>query len=145
MKMVLDTRKLNKALQDIANAIRAEIKAKTRQGVDMNGAPFQPYSDAYAKFKLDYTRGKRDISAARIGRANVVNLLLKGTMMHSMSVGKIKDGYEIFFSEKAMAVRAWTHHTGAGNMPKREFFGIAAARDKQLYNKYMPKDVARFA
>jgi hypothetical protein len=145
MKMVLDTKKLDKALQDIANAIRKNIVDLTRLGVDMNRTPFKPYSEAYSKYKLEYTRGKRDISAFRIARASHVNLKLKGTMMHSMSVGKIKDGYEIFFSEKAMAVRAWTHHTGAGKMPKREFFGIAAAREKQLYEKYMPKDVARFA
>jgi len=145
IKMGIDKKALDKALNDIALAVRKVIRDTTAKGSDMDGNKFKAYSKSYAKEKLDYQRGKRDISAARIARANLVNLMLTGTMLRSMSVSKIKEGYEIYFPDKELAIRAWTHHTGAGRMPKRKFFGVSSAVESALYKQYMnPDKVARF-
>lgn len=148
MKLGLDQKELLKVLFDISLAIKKEIRDRTNKGIDMDGVAFKPYSDAYLRAKADY-QSKGIISAFAIARASTVNLKLTGAMMRSkaISITKQKDRCEIFFPDKGLAIRAWTHHTGAGRMPQRKFFGVNDKDGARIYNKYMTPaldKVARF-
>lgn len=133
MKLIFDTKEMDKALKAIVIDIRNNIKQNTRKGIDMNGVKFKGYSKAYAAYKLE-----------RTGRNSPVNLMLMGKMMRSISYSKIKAGYELFFGDAESAEIAYYHHVGHG-VPQRQFFGINQRRENEIYNKRMnPDKIARF-
>lgn len=147
-KIVFDKSKLNKSLQDIANAIAFSIRKNTREGKDMNDAQFAPYSEDYVKYKTKYmAKGKKVVKAAGANPSHV-NLMLTGKMMHSTSTSSMKvakqgNHYMIYFPDKNRALIAYAHHTGTGQK-KRAFFGVSASKEKAIYQKYM-QQVGRFA
>lgn len=140
MKLELDKKALLKVIMDISLKIKKQIRDRTANGIDMDGKPFKPYSEIYLQQKADY-QSKGKVSMVSMARASNVNLMLTGTMMRSKSMevrqdpGKLQ--CEIFFPDKPLAIRAWTHHTGAGKMPQRKFFGVSKDEESKIYNKYM--------
>jgi hypothetical protein len=117
-------KRLGRALRD---AIR-EIKARTGQGVDADGQPFAPYTEAYARFKSqgDAAAAKRREKKGlppKPGRAAVVNLRYSGKMMQNITntITRIATGWlgRITFSSTAESNKA------SGNMKKRRFFALS--------------------
>ena len=131
MKITLDRKQIDKNLKDIALAIRKEILAKTRKGVDMNGVQFKKYSPLYQRLKEEYT-GE--------GRANTVNLLRTGVMLDSISITKEGNAFVIYIADPTRKIVAFAHHTGSGQ-PKRAFFGISKDKEKEFFNRYFKKEI----
>lgn len=128
MRLFIDTKSLDKALNNIAMAVRVHIIDSTSKGRDMNGQPFKRYSEAYLAVKQRYQKGK--------GSGSLVNLTRTGKMLNAIARKKSGNGYDVYFTEKAMALRASYHHFGDGQ-PKRAFFGVSPEVETRLFKKYM--------
>ena len=73
-------------MSEIANFLIAKIQLRTSQGVDVDGAPFTPYSPGWEKFRQ------------KTGHpTDKVNLFFHGTMMSSMTFSATKDSARIYF------------------------------------------------
>jgi len=131
VKITIDRKQIDKNLKDIALAIRNEIRIKTRAGVDMNGKAFKEYSPLYKLLKEEYS-GE--------GRANVVNLMRTGLMMDSIAITKEGNAFVIYIADPTRKIVAFAHHTGSGQ-PKREFFGVSKAKEKEFFERYFKKEV----
>lgn len=138
--ITFDTKALDKGLQNIAIAVIKAIRDNTKKGVDMNGSKFKPYSAAYREWKVDWMRnGKKANNAkSRVSSNPTVNLMLRGVMLNSISKSRIKDGFDVYIADKNRALIGFAHHTGTGQ-PKREFFGVSPAKEKELYLQYLGK------
>jgi hypothetical protein len=147
--ITFDTKQLNKNLQDIAFAIRTQIRVNTRRGVDIDGNAFAPYSASYAKAKADYmgTKGKKTAKSGKsvTWSTNRVNLMLTGVMMDSIAVSREGDHYVIYVADANRKLIALYHHTGKGNNPERPFFGISKANEKAIFAKYMNRPLLKKA
>ena len=137
----LDTKKLDKSLRDIANAIRRQIRENCAAQLDMHDSQFDAYSPAYVIAKAKYQSKTKNLN---IARASKVNMMRTGLMLRSIKVAKRGTGaslqYEIYFDDKSRAIIAYYHHMGKGQ-PKREFFGVSDKNAKAIYNTYLPKEV----
>lgn len=67
-------------MREIGLLARERIVRRTRQGVDAEGRPFQPYSPGYASAK------RRDL-----GGSGTVNLTVSGAMLNSLQVVEVTD------------------------------------------------------
>jgi hypothetical protein len=107
-----------RALQDEA----ARVVLRTRQGTDVNGAPFKPYSDEYARRKR-----------AKGRNASPVDLTVTGRMLAAIQTRVERLGGRlvgtIFFNSAAEAAKA------AGNQATRRFFGLSAEQVQRLTSR----------
>lgn len=105
-------------MQEVAeqmNQIPAEIirrvKQRTTSGVDVNGAPFVPYSEGYGE------RVK--------GRRTPVTLVETGTMLGALGiVDETELRVELGFRSNTMRRRASFHQYGRGPNPRRQFLWL---------------------
>lgn len=119
---------LQSALKEFADYITAEdvllpaafdqlarIKLRTARGVDVNNKSFEPYSLPYSKER-----------SAKGHSSQLVDLFFSGRMQASMDTEVLDaQSVRIFFNDPAQGLKAFFHHTGAGNLPTREFFAIS--------------------
>jgi hypothetical protein len=94
---------------------KTRILLRTAAGVDADGAPFVPYSAAYAKAKSKY----RDASVVDLRGRNAPNMLMD---IHSEITGPGEMALR-FYSERD-AMLAEVHDQGEGRMPRRHFFDV---------------------
>jgi hypothetical protein len=88
----------------------------------MYGRRFQ----AYAPVTSDYKRGQ----GVKGFKGSRVTLTDSGKMLNSVSYSPITNGFQMFVRDHADI--AYYHDIGAGNLPKRQFFGV----DKYLIRYY---------
>jgi hypothetical protein len=67
-------------MREIGLLALEQIRTRTRQGTDMRGQPFEPYSQAYLKQKSKET-----------GAPSTVNLTLSGTMLNTLHITEVTD------------------------------------------------------
>ena len=105
-------------LQLAAELQRSTILQRTAQGVDVDGAPFAPYAESYAKKR---TKGGRN--------ASPVTLLWSGRMLQSLRIVvavALNEVALVIYGEEA--VRAGAHDSGVpGRLPKRHWLGATVA------------------
>lgn len=94
------------------------IKKRTSAGVDVNGKPFVPYSDAYKAFR------------AKSGRSTSPDLMFSGRMMASMKGTASKTKGVLFFS------RAEESKKAAFNNRSRKFFDLSDKEMDRLQSVY---------
>jgi phage gpG-like protein len=105
---------------DLANEAVSVIKARTLQGVGVDGSGFADYSEGYAKYR------------EKKGRTASVNLTFHGRMLGSMATTNIPNGSKIYFADADRRNIAAYHNTGAGRLPQREFFGLSPIELQRL-------------
>ena len=94
----------------------ARIKLRTAQGLDSNKDIFEPYADSYSKHRLSEGHS-----------AQKVDLFFSGRMQAAMSAEVLDESsVRLFFNDPAQGLKAFYHHSGAGNLPVRDFFSINA-------------------
>jgi len=118
----IDKAGLRRAFLKAGTKTQERIRRRTRSGYDMYGRRFQ----AYAPVSSDYKRkmGVKDFKGSR------VTLTDSGKMVNSVSYSMISTGFQMFVRDHADI--AYYHDVGAGNLPKRQFFGS----DKWLRDYY---------
>ena len=95
------------------------IQKRTSQGIDVNGQPFQGYTDAYAAFRKSKGRP-----------VDKITLIFTGKMRKSMQSGlRGQDGL-IFFDSRAESKKA------AMNNRKRAFFGLNKSDARAIRDVY---------
>ena len=95
------------------------IQKRTSQGIDVNGQPFEGYTDTYAAFRKKKGRP-----------VDKVTLIFTGRMRKSMQSGlRGQDGY-IFFDSRAESKKA------AMNNRKRPFFGLNKSDTRAIRDVY---------
>lgn len=118
---------LDNEIKKIANEVKSNIIRDTASGIDVKGRAFTPYSKKYAREK----------------GSSKVNLRLKGDMLNSMRIRRLrKNKYELSFSGNLENIKASVHNKGINKMPKREFFGISKKSKsviKKLINNFGKK------
>jgi hypothetical protein len=99
-----------------------QIVLRTRRGVDADGSPFAPYTEAYAKRRSDKGR-----------RTSPVDLTFTGNMLNAITVKVVRTLETIvgtiFFNSTTEALKA------RGNQEKRRFFGLSEEQVKRLTDK----------
>lgn len=112
-----DVLKLDRATwQEVGNTLRANIQARTRQGVDADGQPFEPYSEGYAAAKAKQGASSRvNLTSTQAGRHMMTDL--KVTVQTERNPRVVID---FATSEKAKLAH---FHMGEGKVD-REFFGM---------------------
>lgn len=124
-QMEIDEKAIRKTTQNIALDVAKLIRDRTRQnGKDVNGSDFAEYSDATQKRK------------AKQGKPSFVNLTDHSNMINGVHVSAVLGGYEIYIADTFNNKKAYWHQTGAGNLPKREWFGISKPDTEKIYQKY---------
>ena len=126
-----DLRQLGDALQsqEILNKVglAAEriIRKRTREGLDVHGDPFAPYSESYAD--------RRERKELPTGTVNLQFSLYDGMLTTLTSeVGPDLEEVTLYFSDDEKAEIAGYHHTGAGDNPKREFFDLSDEETEKI-------------
>jgi hypothetical protein len=105
------------------------IRERTAQGLDVNGAPFTPYTKAYAKVR---TKKGRNVTP--------VDLLMSGRLMDSLQVEvRSETEFAITVQDADAAIYGRAHNEGLGNLPQRRFFDTSADEIAE-----MQKDVFTF-
>lgn len=130
-----DFRKINEELKTaIGQALglqlqaeQTEIKTRTRQGRDVDGAPFPDLSPSYKAFKVEK------------GRTGTPNLSFTGAMLQGMSSGVQRVGSALVGTITMgadQAAKALGHLTGTYFGKKtgkvRNFFGLSEKQKKRL-------------
>jgi phage gpG-like protein len=103
------------------------IRERTEQGLDKNGRPFAPYSDAYKDSLAFRAHGKSD---------GEVNMTLSGDMLGLLDIieegtTKLTFGWE----DELENAKAWNHTTG-DTVPKRDFLGLTNDDINKLYDEF---------
>jgi len=105
---------------------RSRILKRTAAGVDVDGNPFQAYTQAYAKQKAKYGRGDtvdlRGRNAPNMLQAMVVT---SGSLTDDGdSDTQATDGVIGFYDDRS-AMLAEIHNEGEGHQPARRFFATS--------------------
>jgi len=89
------------------------IQDKTKSGVDFQNHPFQPYSDFY-----------KEIREQKGLRTDRVDLIVTNNMLSGMTANSDESGVVIGFLDGEQSNKAFSHVTGKGSLPNRDFFFI---------------------
>lgn len=112
---------INQEFEQVIADEATRIVLRTQSGVDVNGQPFEPYTEDYAKFRT------------KKGRSTTPNLLFTGNMQNAIESKVEKTGDSvvgtIFFNSAQEAVKA------QGNQKKRQFFGLSDEQVKRITEK----------
>lgn len=96
-----------------------DIKLRTQKGIDVDGASFEPYTPAYAKYRR--VKGRS---------ASPVNLLFTGDLLSSITTKVERSGDSIigyiYFGDATNAKKA------KGLMKKRKFFGLSEENKEKI-------------
>ena len=121
---------IQKALAD-ASAFQVDaIRERTEQrGKDVHNRPFKPYSKSYirARRKRSNDSSNRDQSPK-----SFVDLNFTGKMFSALTFTTRPSKGVLFFRTAQQSKKAFIHNTGAGRMPKREFFGVSLLEQKKI-------------
>ena len=98
-----------KGLDQAGEQLRRIIEENTTKGKKFTSGNFQAYSPEYSALKGKTTVDLQDS-----------NRMLQS--MKSRTVNNYKA--QVYFNDQGMAKRAYWHQIGAGNLPKRPFFGF---------------------
>jgi len=101
------------------------IKTRTAKGVDVDGAPFKPYSKTYAAFR------------SKKGLSTTPDLMFRGAMMASMKATASKNEGVLFFNTSENAKKA------AFNNRTRRFFDLSKkelTRIQQVYFRRLTRE-----
>ena len=112
-------KKTDDALYSVSESIIVGIINRTQSGKDKNKKGFKAYSKSY-------------------GKSGTVNLTDAGTMLHSISRKKIKNGIKLYFPNTNEARKAHGNQIKYG----RKFFGIDKGQMKLIkrrLGKYIVK------
>lgn len=96
-------------LDQAGEQLRRIIEEKTTRGEKYTSGKFPAYSAEYSALKGKTTVDLQD-----------TNRMLQS--MKSRTVNNYKA--QVYFNDQGMAKRAYWHQIGAGNLPKRPFFGF---------------------
>lgn len=114
LKSLADYVTASDVLMPVAFDQLARIKLRTARGESSSGQLFDPYAPEYENVRVD---GGYSIA--------VVDLFFSGRMQAAMSAEVLNDtSVRLFFNDPAQGLKAFYHHTGAGNLPVRDFFSI---------------------
>lgn len=119
------------------------ISQRTLKGKDVKGVPFTAYSrkayffnlgseanPTWKTLKFGYAEFKRIKGGSKYGRG--VNLHADGDMFAAMKAKSTAKNTTLYFSKTEEAKKAFYHHKGMGNNPKREFFDLSRMEKKEL-------------
>lgn len=109
-------------IEEALDIVERDIEDRIDQGIDMNGKPFAPLSDAYAKQKRRKFPGMPILKATRRMLAGI-NIKRKFT---GNQTGTTTGSLEY------TAEHAEYHQQGGKNLPKREFIGVSATADRAI-------------
>ena len=102
---------------------RTIITERTAKGVDVNGAPFKPYTKTYAAFRRSR------------GRSTTPDLMFTGRMLASMKAKADRDKGVLFFSRSEEARKA------AFNNRTRRFFDLSKVELRRIQKVYFRRFV----
>lgn len=120
----------------VANVATRIVTGRTKKGVDVNGAPFAPYSKSYKKVPK-----------------NPVNLKRTGNMLNAVTGEGHKDHARVFVEESGRSdgesnlALAVAHDDGNDRVPQRHWFGISMESEiKKIYKVFEDalEQIARF-
>jgi hypothetical protein len=117
--LVSDLKNIPAEIVKVLSTVRNQIVFDTTSGIDINGKPFEAYSDGYKKVRKEHHR-----------QENPPSLTYTGDMLRAMKVFRIQNGGELRFNSSSANNLAVKHNEGKG-VPKREFFGM---NNKHLAN-----------
>lgn len=131
MPLTFDFSEVNKLTRNIRKIFPIEVKAgrramlileenikdRTLEGKDVNGAPFKPYSEEYAQFRRE--SGHSD---------SLVNLFFFGRMFAAMTHKVTKESMKLTFGDIESERKAEALQSGV-SLPERIFFD---ANEKDL-------------
>lgn len=110
-------------VEELALQAKNAILLNTGMAKDKNRAQFASYSYLYAQ--------KKGLGI------NQVNLIQSGLMLNSMTQKALDNKTAmIFFTNSTASERAGWHIDGAGNLPKRDFFGVSDVDVQKLVAQY---------
>lgn len=135
----LDTRKLEKALNNVALDIANQIRTNCKNQLDGNDEQMDAYSEAYVIAKAKYQSKSKSLN---LSRAKIVNMKRTGKMLNSISVAKIGKHFEVYIADKSRAIIGYYHQMGLG-VPKREFFGISKRNEKRFFERHFQEEILR--
>lgn len=123
------------AFQKAVETEKEAIRARTQQGLDVNGVPFEKYSTSQ-KWNWRDTRSKKGY------QTNHVDLTFKGDMFRALKVSFRRDGFKflatIFFNERKQSQKAKGHQTGRlgpTSFQPRKFFGLSQRQRETIISK----------
>lgn len=105
-------------LFELAALAQSLIDERTTQGLDMYYNGFEPYSEAYRKWK----RQQKELGD---GDAMAVDLTLEGHMLAAMTPQIRGRAAVVGFTDRRQAMKALAHHEGRGHLPERPWLGVA--------------------
>lgn len=127
---------IGKALLKAVETEKEVIRARTHQGIDVNGEPFPEYSRKHP--------GK-NWASVRVGEGlqiGYVDLKFSGDMFRALKVSLKREGFKflatIFFNERKQSQKAKGHHTGQLGRVKfkpRKFFGLSQQQRENIMSK----------
>ena len=133
-----DAEALAKDLRQLADGLRSQellnkvglaaeriIRKRTRQGLDVHGDPFAPYSKSHAA-----RREKKELPTSTV---NLQFSLYDGMLTTLTSeVGPDLEEVALYFSDEEKGEIAGYHHRGEGHNPERAFFDLSDAELEEI-------------
>jgi len=112
-------------LFNVASDYRIDVVERTLKGVDKHHHAFKQYSFAYREAKMaNKVYGQREASNGQ------VNLKLSRDLLRSLHIEKKANSSLVY--PQVNGNYGYYHQVGAGNLPKREWWGLS----KVMIKKY---------
>lgn len=151
-----------KKIFEVCELAKSLIVIRTLSGQDVDGTTFEPYSsrpyyaaiddlyrpEGYPKPAGGRTTHKRNPGRklkrmafdegygqykTGIGRPAFVQLSISGQMLADIETNVLNESEgELYFASAHSAAKAQGHHTGANNLPVREFFDLSEGNVSQM-------------
>jgi hypothetical protein len=127
---------IGKVFQKAIDVEKEGIKKRTQQGVDVDGASFEPYSPKHPGSNWKSVREKTGFQTA------FVDLTYEGGMFNALKTVFKREGFKflatIFFDDTKEAQKAKGHQSGQlGNVKfkARKFFGLSQTQQETIVSK----------
>lgn len=119
----IDPKSVNRVLGRTGVQTINHIRQRTERGLDINDRSFEPYAKSTLKQK------------AKVGSSTRVNLKGSSEMLRSMTSKRIKDGVQVFLSDR-QGVGSY-HQYGSGRLPKRQWFGLNRVTENNIIKEVL--------
>jgi len=126
---------MGKAFEKSVETERNAIEARTLRGIDVDGRPFEKYSQ-----RKEWNW--RDVRIKNEKQVAYVDLKFTGDMFEALKSVVKKSGFKflatIFFDDRKQAQKAKGHHTGQlgpTTFEPRKFFGLSQSQREAIISK----------
>ncbi len=123
------------SLEQAVQVERDAIETRTKQGIDVNGSPFEKYSESK---KWNW----RDVRIKNEKQVAYVDLSFSGDMFEALKTVVKRSGFKflatIFFDDRKQAQKAKGHHTGKlgrTTYEPRKFFALSQSQREAIISK----------